>query len=236
MGLKKKDIAAAWGTSPQYVSKFSGKCARSGSPMPEFRTPAEAKAWYASRRQRGADRSGQVDGTCDSSADYAPLEEEKARRAGRDFDELMLEDAEEVVLLAKRRYRMAVDGGSDAQAAVWLKHWNEASKNAASQRERWLQVQEKSGRLIQLDIAMDITVATLRDVRSALDNAGERCATRANPERPELAKMVFDEEMDRIVVRISEGTDKLQADFLGRQKVVDRKSQDLGMEEQGDAE
>lgn len=223
--LTGQEIAKAWGTSPQYVSKVRGQCSRSGEPMPDFRTAKEAKAWYASRRQRSpGDPVGEAPapvagGLCDG-AEILSLSEMVARLENEDFDEIMVEHAQRVPIAAYRLYLQAVEAGNDTQVSQRIKNWGEAAKQAAAIREKFIEVQERNGQLLSLDIVMDVVGGLLQALVQALDTGGQKYAKRANPENPAVAQAAIHAFVDDIKRRVCESEARIREEVFNRTREI----------------
>jgi hypothetical protein len=229
--LSRPAIARAWGTSPQYVSKIRGQCLRSGDPMPEFRTPKEAADWYATRRQRSVtgDQGGGYSGSSapaggDSSLEIPTLDEMMSQLQTGSFDEMMVEHAERVPVAAYNLYLQAVRAGNDAQVSQRIKNWGEATKQAAAVREKFVELQEKTGQLLPMDIMLDVVGEVLQAIVYALDTMGAVYAAKANPENPERAKSVLNAAADAIKKRILESEDRVRDEVFSRREFVESKT------------
>jgi hypothetical protein len=204
--------------------------------MPEFRTQKEAREWYAGRKMRNSGVSfpaqmGKVAGSangggCDSAADFTPLNEMMAKVRNGDFDAIMVEHAEQVPVAAYDLYLQATRAGNDAQVSVRIKNWGEASKQAAAVREKFIELQEKTGQLLPMDIMLDVVGTILQAIVSSLDTMGSRIAKQANPENPDLALRVINEAIDEVKGRVNESKARVKAEILSRRDFVDAKTQE----------
>lgn len=205
--------------------------------MPEFRTAKEAADWYASRRQRsvGGEQGGGSNGSGygstptaggDNSVEILSLDDIMAQLQTGSFDELMVEHAERVPVAAYNLYLQAVRAGNDAQVSQRIKNWGEASKQASAVREKFVELQEKTGQLLPMDIMLDVVGEVLQAIVYAMDTLGSKYAAKANPENPELAKDVLNKAADEIKQRILESEDRVRTEVFSRREFVESKTRE----------
>ncbi len=161
-------------------------------------------------KQPGAEHAGHGDD--DEAADDAPAAElreraargfvyidvEKFIRKDCDFDSLMIEQAERVPQIAFGLLELKQKTGAAGAIAAATENWSQAVKQAASVRAQFLDLQERTRALIQLDQVMDIVGTELQALRTALLKLGERTAARANPENPAVAQAAIDAAVDDV--------------------------------------
>ena len=129
---------------------------------------------------------------------------------GEDFDQLMIGHAENVPQVAYGLYLLACQEGAPGEISAATKNWHEAAKAGAAIRTEFLDLQERTRALIQLDIVLDIIGTELQAVRAALLKLGERCANDANPQDPGKARTVIDAAVDRIFTQMSSIAERVQ--------------------------
>jgi len=196
--LNRNEIAQAWGCHPTRVSKVKTRAARCGQPMPAFRTPAEAKRWKETFDSKGAVPVVAVE----IGGDMPDL-------SGLDFDEAQARRAELALDLADKLFRSAAARGHHGEVAKALRNLTDAHEGLARVRERHLANQTKAGELVSVDEAKDVLVVMLSDIRHSICSLGERLATKLNPGDPAAARAILDEAVDRILVKCSEGSDRV---------------------------
>jgi hypothetical protein len=120
-------------------------------------------------------------------------------RTDKDFDALMIEQAERVPQIAYGLFLRASNRCNPAEIAAANKNWHESAKAAAAVRGEFLSLQERTGTLIPLDRVMDIVGTEMQALRAALAKFGERCGPIANPADPLLAQRAIDAGIDRLL-------------------------------------
>lgn len=115
-----------------------------------------------------------------------------------DFDALMIKHAEEVPQIAFGLLKLKATWGEAGAISAATKNWHEAAGAAASVREKFLDLQERTRALIQLDQVMDIVGTELQALRTTLLKLGERTAAKANPQDPNVARMAIDAAVDQV--------------------------------------
>lgn len=126
------------------------------------------------------------------------IDVEKFIRTDKDFDSLMIEHAERVPQIAFGLLELKQKTGVPTAIAAATENWGQSVKAAAAVRERFLDLQERTRALIQLDAVMDIVGTELQALRSHLDKLGDKIGALANPENPTLAAGVINTAVDRI--------------------------------------
>lgn len=117
---------------------------------------------------------------------------------GGDFDELVLQHAEEVAQIAYGLFRLAAETASPNSISAATKNWHEAARATGDIRTRYIEALERRRVLLPLDEVMDIVGTELQAVRAAFTKLGERVAASANPAEPSLAQRAIEEEIDRV--------------------------------------
>lgn len=226
-------LASHWGTSRPYVSKLKRAIADGGKAMPEFFSTEEADTWRAVNAPakptqsfaQNSTESGKNIGGASGTTTRRGKNNERARApiidvteiirrgAGKDFDSLMIQQAEHVPQIAYGLYELACGRGNSAEISFANKNWHEAAKAAAAVRASFLELQEKTRALITLDEVMDIVGTEMQPARAAFRKLGERHASAANPENPELAHRVIDAAVDKVFAQLDATLARLQKEL-----------------------
>jgi hypothetical protein len=93
-----------------------------------------------------------------------------------DFDEIAIKQAEIVQLTAFRFYEQSLPTGSVSLISGAIKNWGEAGKVAATLRERYLALREKSRQLVDLDVVIAGVGIEVGEWRRLFDTLGTRLA------------------------------------------------------------
>lgn len=216
--IKAQTIAEHWGVSAGYISQL-----KKNKGMPAFHSLEQADAWRAANcapSRKGKQKA--------SAADPAPaLDLDKyTGEASGDFVIDMLGFVENAARVAYARYMAVMEAGQDHLVASSLKNFSEATKQAAALRENFLELQEKAGDLLPVDIILDVTFTILQALDSSLDGFGRRYAKSANPENPELALQVMNDGIDKVKKRLAESRERITGEIMNRRETVEEKTQD----------
>lgn len=227
--VKPADLARHWGVGPSYVSNLRARA------MPEFESLEAADLWRLehcpprARRNTGCAASAATPATppehpgepaktssginnpprgrtaldpIDTSQFLAP--------AGVDFDSLMVQQAENTAQIAHGLYIKACERQDVVAIAGSLRNWNEASRQAADIRERFMGLQQKAKLLAPIDKILDVVVVQLQEVRLLLTGMGTRIGPDANPADAALAQRMIDAEIDRVFAQMDTATDAIK--------------------------
>lgn len=189
--------------------------------MPAFHSLEEADIWRAENCRAPKTHIGKKTTAPENKLDLSDME---PAPDGLSFDELMVWHAEQVPIAAHRLYLQAVEAKNDAQVSVRIKNWGEASKQAAAVREKFIALQEESGQLLPMDIMLDVVTEIFGSLVYAIDTMGERYATKANPENPEIAKTALEAAADEIKMRVSESDTRIQSEVINRRDSIAAKT------------
>jgi hypothetical protein len=214
--IRNADLARHWRCSPAYITKLKHLPSEGGKGMPDFTSLEAADSWRAVNAPPkpgndpslfGGKQSGEKnsDFSLTTTGKKNPIEISgkiidiaQFIRNGRNFESLMIEDAEKVPQIAFGLFQLASKEGNSAEISAASKNWHECSKAAAAVRNEFLDLQERTGTLISLDEVMDVIGMELQAVRGALLKLGERLANQANPQDPAQARRVIDFGIDGI--------------------------------------
>jgi hypothetical protein len=141
------------------------------------------------------------------------IDVEKFIRNDKDFDSLMIEHAERVPQIAFGLLELKQRTGVPTAIAAATENWGQATKTAAAVRERFLDLQERTRALIQLDQVMDIVGTELQSLRSLLDKLGDKIGAAANPADPALAASVINAALDGIYERMEQVESAARKEF-----------------------
>ena len=171
--------------------------------MPEFLTLAEADQWRAlnappRRREKSRFTNTTTNGKNIERIDTSVFIAE----AGTDFEGLMIRHAEQVAQIAYGLYKKACDSQDSSEIALAMRNWSEASGRAHSERERWLELQERARTLIPVDQAKDVAGRELQSLRRELDRFDTRYAQDCNPQDPALAQRVLRGAVEGLLSRL----------------------------------
>ena len=230
------ELARHWGVSKALVSRFKAE-----KRMPPFTSREEADAWRAvnapPRAKAGRPEADAVspngEGGVGKIADSFPTTGSgtEAKGAGeegaevidvrtfiqrdRDFDVLMIEQAEDVPQIAYGLYVRACQKGNPSEISAANKNWHESAKAAKAVRDDFLELQERTRALIPVDLVMDIVGTELQAVRSAFLKLGERTANAANPADPACAKAAIDAAVDEIFRKLDAALERTAKELPG---------------------
>lgn len=225
--IKFVDLARHWGCSRAYVRKLVIGKGLPVNPagMPAFTSLEAADAWRiehapgrkaydtsakkeadaAEKTARFSDTTTAAGTTTEGRAPAQPtgngaefIDVEKFIRRDRDFDSLMVEQAERVPQIAFGLLELKQRTGVASTIAAATDNWQQAAKAAAAIRTQFLDVQERTRALIQLDQVMDVVGTELQALRTNLLKLGERAGPKANPENPALAQAAIDAAVDLV--------------------------------------
>lgn len=113
-----------------------------------------------------------------------------------DFDSAMMREDAALVLEARKQVVAAMKSGDAATLNFALSTYAKLSKELVAARLRWMESQEKAGRLLDLDECLAAITPHVAEVRRAFVKLGDRCAFAANPANPQMAKAIIDEAVD----------------------------------------
>jgi hypothetical protein len=116
------------------------------------------------------------------------IDVEKFIRNDKDFDSLMIEHAERVPQIAFGLLELKQRTGVPTAIAAATENWGQATKTAAAVRERFLDLQERTRALIQLDQVMDIVGTELQACARSSTNSATRSARRES-RRPRARRL-----------------------------------------------
>jgi len=128
-------------------------------------------------------------------------------RTDKDFDSLMIEQAERVPQIAFGLLELKQRTGVAHAIQDATANWHQAVKASASVRTQFLDLQERTRALIQLDEVMDVVGTELQALRSFLDKLGTRYGAAANPDDPQRAIDVINGAIDEVYRRIDMAQD-----------------------------
>lgn len=241
--VKKSAIAAHWGVSAPYVTKLGKSPEAGGKGMPEFFSLEDADAWRAlnaprkspqplaqksaeagkknagfsvttSTRNKGGRGTGTDEPTAGTDEEGRPaIDVASFVRRGVDFESLMIEQAEQVPQIAFGLYQLACTRGYVSEISGANRNWHESAKASAQVRAAFLDLQERTRALIQLDTVMDIVGTELAAVRNSMLRLGERLGPSANPANPSLACDVINAGVDRIFAQLQLTYDRARAEL-----------------------
>lgn len=222
--VKPAELARHWGVGPSYVSNLRGRG------MPDFESFEAADLWRLEKCPPRARRNGRCSATStapgvvvvenspqhhnNTGQGRAPLEPIDTRQflaaAGADFDALMVKQAEDTAQIAHGLYLKACERQDVVAIAGALRNWNEAARQAADVRERFMGMQQKAKLLAPVDKIMDVIGVQLQEVRLMLTGMGARIGPDANPSDPSLAQRIIDAEIDRVFAQLATATEEIQ--------------------------
>jgi hypothetical protein len=178
--VKQGEIAKALGISEAAVSKS----VRKGMPTSSI---DDAKAWRDSRPRR---RLGA--GEAIPCTQKPPIEKisspplpafDLQTPSTRDdesgdtcFNKLAISQAERVLVSAFQFYEQSLASGNVGLISAAIKNWGEAGKVAATLRERYTELQEKSRQLVDLDVVIAGVGIEVGEWRRLFDTLGTRLA------------------------------------------------------------
>lgn len=223
--VKPAELARHWGVGPSYVSNLRARA------MPEFESLEAADLWrlehcpprarrntprdIATSPERAAGGGGNpLRDNHNPPQGRAPLEPIDTSQflvaPGVDFDALMVQQAENTAQIAHGLYIKACERQDVVAIAGSLRNWNEASRQAADIRERFMGLQQKSKLLAPIDKIMDVVGTQMQEVRLLLNGMGTRIGTDANPADPALAQRTIDAEIDRVYAQMATAAEEIQ--------------------------
>jgi hypothetical protein len=217
--IRNADLARHWRCSPAYITKLKHAASAGGKGMPDFTSLEEADTWRSvhapPKPGNHPSLNGDHGGGKNSDIGSTTTGKDKPRglsdkiidiaqfiRSGKNFESMMIEDAEHVPQIAFGLFELASKEGNSSEISAASKNWHECSKAAAAVRNEFLDLQERTGALISLDETMDVIGMELQAVRGGLLKLGERLANQANPQDPALARRVIDLGVDGIFRQI----------------------------------
>jgi hypothetical protein len=228
--LRTRDLAEHWGTSRAYVSKLKRSYSAGGKSMPDFFTLADADKWRSMNappeRKRGGSQSQRENETAEKNPEpiehptpkYSTPEEQIDVNSFVDteeeFDVLMIRHAEEVPQICFGLYKLAAERGDLGALANRVRDWGEATKQAAAVRSRFLDIKQRTGELIPLDVCLNVVGITLGGIRSGMLRLGARAAREANPEDPSRAQKAIDHEVDRIFSMAGPAEERIRRELI----------------------
>lgn len=228
--LRTRDLAEHWGTSRAYVSKLKRSYAAGGKSMPDFSTLADADKWRSMNappeRKRGGSQSQRENATAEKNP--APIQPQEPKYNPpaeqidvaafvdneEEFDVLMIRHAEEVPQICFGLYKLAAERGDLGALANRVRDWGEATKQAAAVRARFLDIKQRTGELIPLDVCMNVVGITLGGIRSGMIRLGARAAREANPDDPGRAQKAIDAAVDRIFSMAGPAEERIRRELL----------------------
>lgn len=222
--LKRAELARHWKVSGAYVTKLGRPIGEGGKAMPEFFSLASADEWRAMNApgrpaletarlsttttpeptQKPRAVSAPQPADVPAAAPAAPTVPERIIDVTEfvnhqaDFTNLMIAQAKVVPQVAHGLWLDACKRFKHAEIDRTLSTWTDAAKASGEILSRFLELQERAGTLVPIDVVMDIVGTELQQVRNRLVKFGERIGPRANPDNPILAVNVINAEVDDI--------------------------------------
>lgn len=181
MRITKVEFAGRLGVVKQQVQKW----VEQGMPIDSIEA---AEAWVMSRRAKGG------------AADTVPI------RPDKDFHETVEKQRE----LKARAYKQYLDDIDTPDAAKSYATYDKLVKTLVTLEKELLARQIASRELIRTQTAVERFGKVLSDLRQQLTQLGTKVAPKANPDHPGRALKAIDEEINRLLARISEAADEAE--------------------------
>lgn len=239
--LTKKEIAEAVGCAPSLLSRGRFKS------MPPMYSVDEYKAWEVSTRMRGTSKfEGQVGSVQYSGkwehpgqsggADRGPAGADGGQQNGQIISvdwrrfETTAENHLDVTLnrgmhISNMAYALlheAVERGDIAATFGAIKNWSAALREESDVREKLLKQQMDQRSVIALDEVKHVLGMIIQEIVAEMEAVPSRGATRANPENPQLAQDVYQEEFDRLKMRVQAALSRIESELSSPDEEAER--------------
>lgn len=178
MSIKPTDVAAKLGVTKQAVNKFI----RRGMPLGSME---EALAWYNSNAAR-----------------RAPTDEKRISELGDDEFDKMVEQHASLKDEAYRAYSEDLQARDPNQSKSYATYDKLLKTSVFLERERQARL-IASGQLIKATDAQEAMGKVLLSVRNELTQMAAKVAKDANPDNPRVAYKSIEDEVNRILSRVS---------------------------------
>lgn len=182
MRITKVEFAGRLGVTKQQVQKW----VEQGMPIDSLES---AEAWVMAKRAKGG------------TADTVPI------RPDKDFHETVEKQRE----LKARAYKQYLDDIDTPEASKSYATYDKLVKTLVNLEKELLARQIASRELIRTQTAVERFGKVLSDLRQQLTQLGTKVAPKANPDHPGRALKAIDEEINRLLARISEAADEAEA-------------------------
>lgn len=181
MRITKVEFAGRLGVAKQQVQKWIEQ----GMPIDSLEN---AEAWVMAKRAKGG------------SAETVPIKPDK------DFTETV-EKQRELKAIAYKKYLEDID---TPEASKSYATYDKLVKTLVTLEKELLARQISSKELIRTQTAVERFGKVLSDLRQQLIQLGTKVAPKANPDHPGRALKAIDEEVNRLLSRISETADEAE--------------------------
>ena len=206
MPLTKKQIAKEVGCSPALLSRGRFKA------MPDFETVDEFKQWDVTTRRRGTSKfSGEI--ACPD-----PVENSKNKESGSDLSNVIdwkkfetepenhldvtLQRGMSISNMAYALLDAAVERGDIAATFGAIKNWSSALREESEVRGKLLEQRIAERSVIHLDEVKNVVGLVVQELVIELEVMLNRGAVKANPESPKKALDAYQEEFDKMKMRV----------------------------------
>lgn len=205
--ITKAQLARLWGVSKPYLTKLAKKG------LPPFYTELEALEWRDKHIQKGhkflpeqpktplIEEPEKPEPKPRENPQEQPLEEERQLTD--------VEQADKAVQMAYRLFEEACESRDDRLIQSRTKIWGEVQKQANVVKTEALERKMREGRALDIDIALNLVMNEMQEVRRRLTGLGADNANACNPDNPDLARLVINEAVDAIFESMESSVERL---------------------------